>query len=143
MSAPVVSESVTVPALPEQVRVARAFVTGALGETHAQAGLVLLLASELVTNSVRHSGPAVPGGVVTVTVAAGDEVVRVEVTDRCGDGVPVPPSASEPARRGGGERGTAAGGGAVGAVGLPAGRLNGPSAALTGTLDDERPASAR
>jgi hypothetical protein len=34
---------------------------------------------------------------VTVTVVAGDEVVRVEVTDRCGDGVPVLPSAAAPA----------------------------------------------
>ena len=56
--------------------------------------LALLLASELVTNSVRHSGSAVPGGVVTV--AAGDEAGRVEVTDRCGDGVPILPS-TEPA----------------------------------------------
>jgi hypothetical protein len=27
--------------------------------------------------------------VVTVTVAVGDEVIEVEVTDRCGDSVPV------------------------------------------------------
>jgi hypothetical protein len=47
-----------------------------------------------VTNSVWYSGPAVPGGVVTVTVAAGNKLVRVEVTDRCGDGVPVLPSAA-------------------------------------------------
>lgn len=40
---------------------------------------------------------AVPGGVVTVTVAATVEVVRVEVTDRIGDGVPVLPSAPAPA----------------------------------------------
>ena len=59
--------------------------------------LALLLASELVTNSVRHGGSAVPGGTVTVTVAAGDEVVRVEVTDLIGDGVPVLPSAAESA----------------------------------------------
>ena len=50
-------------------------------------------ASELVPNSVRHSGSAVPGGVVTVTVAADGESVWVEVTDRCGDGVPILPSA--------------------------------------------------
>ena len=54
----------------------------ALGESRVDSDLGLLLASELVTNSVRHSGSAVPGGVVTVTVAAGDEVVRDEVTDR-------------------------------------------------------------
>jgi hypothetical protein len=38
-----------------------------------------------------------PGGTVTVTVAAGDEVVRVEVTGLIGDGVPVRPSSAESA----------------------------------------------
>ena len=42
-----------------------------------------------MTSSVRHSGSAVPGGLVTVTVAAGDEDVRVEVTDWSGDSAPV------------------------------------------------------
>ena len=82
-------QSVTIPAVPGQVREARVFVARVLGESHAHVDLALLLASELVTNSVRHSGPAVPGGVVTVTVAAGDEAVRVEATDRIGDGAPV------------------------------------------------------
>jgi anti-sigma regulatory factor (Ser/Thr protein kinase) len=89
MSEAAVPESVTIPAVPEQVRVARAFVAGVLGESHPHAGVALLLASELVTNSVRHSGSAVPGGLVTVTVAACDEAVRVEVTDCSGSGVPV------------------------------------------------------
>lgn len=31
---------------------------------------------------------------MTVAVTARDEVIRVEVTDRCGDGVPVLPSAA-------------------------------------------------
>jgi anti-sigma regulatory factor (Ser/Thr protein kinase) len=84
MSAAEFRRSVTIQAVPDQVRAARVFVA--------------------VTNSVRHSGSAVPGGVVAVTVAAGAEVVRVEVTDRCGDGVPVLPSAVR-RRRGGGERG--------------------------------------
>lgn len=92
MSAAQFRQSVTIPAVPEQVREARAFVARALGEFHARADLALLLCSELVTNSVRHSGSAVPGGVVTVTVAIAGEVVRVEVTDRCGDGVPVLPA---------------------------------------------------
>jgi hypothetical protein len=42
-----------------------------------------------VTNSVWHSGSAVPGGLVAVTVTAYGHGVRVEVTDRSGDGVPV------------------------------------------------------
>jgi anti-sigma regulatory factor (Ser/Thr protein kinase) len=89
MSEITVPRSVTIPALPEQVRVARAFVTAVLGQSHPHADVTLLLASELVTNSVQHSGSAVPGGLVTVTVAACGEGVRVEVTDRSGDGVPV------------------------------------------------------
>ena len=59
-----VPASVTIPAVPEQVRESRAFVARVLGESHTQLDLALLLASKLVTNSVRHSGSAVPGGVV-------------------------------------------------------------------------------
>jgi anti-sigma regulatory factor (Ser/Thr protein kinase) len=92
MSAAEFRRSVTIPAAPQRVRAVRDFVAKALGESRGNPNLALLLASELVTNSVRHSGSAVPGGVVTVTAAAGDEFVRVEVTDRCGDGVPVLPS---------------------------------------------------
>ncbi len=80
--------SLTVVARPDKVRVARAFVARVLGPSHPCADVALLLASELVTNSVLHSGSAVPGGLLMVTVAAGEEIVRVEVTDRCGDGVP-------------------------------------------------------
>jgi anti-sigma regulatory factor (Ser/Thr protein kinase) len=93
MSAAEFRQSMTIPAVPEQVRAARAFVAGVLGESHAHVDMALLMTSELVTNSLRHSGSAVPGGVVTVTVVVGDEAVRVEVTDRIGDGVPVLPSA--------------------------------------------------
>lgn len=91
------SQSVTILAVPEQVRAARAFVSETLGESHAHALVAVLLASELVTNSVEHSGSAVAGGVVTVTVAAGDKVVRVEVTDCSGEGVPVLLPAAEAA----------------------------------------------
>jgi anti-sigma regulatory factor (Ser/Thr protein kinase) len=94
MPAAAVQESVTIPAVPGQVRAARAFAAGVLGESHGHAGAVLLLVSELVTNSVLHSGSAVPGGVVKVTVAVGEGGVRVEVTDRCGGGAPVLPSAA-------------------------------------------------
>jgi anti-sigma regulatory factor (Ser/Thr protein kinase) len=84
-----VLKRVTIPALPEQVRVVRAFVAGVLGQYHPHADVALLLASELMTNSVRHGGSAVPGGLVTVTVAACSKGVRIEVTERSGDGVPV------------------------------------------------------
>ena len=84
----------TVAAVPERVRLARAFVAAVLGESHPCSDLAVLLASELVTNSVRHSGSAVPGGLVTVAVAVGEGGVRVEVTDRSGDGAPVLPPAA-------------------------------------------------
>jgi anti-sigma regulatory factor (Ser/Thr protein kinase) len=93
MSEAGVPERVTVPALPEQVRVARAFAAEVLGRSHPDADVTLLLVSELVTNSVLHSGSAVPGGLVTVTVAACGEGVRVEVTERSGNGVPALQSA--------------------------------------------------
>jgi anti-sigma regulatory factor (Ser/Thr protein kinase) len=81
--------SVRLPAVPEQVRVARAFVSEVLGDSHPRIDAALLLASELVTNSVRHSGSAVPGSFLQVAVSAGDHAIRVEVSDRCGDSVPV------------------------------------------------------
>jgi len=94
MSEAAVAESVTIAAVPERVGLARAFVAAALGESHPCSDLAVLLASELVTNSVRHSGSAVPGGLVTASVAAGEGGVRVEVTDRSGDGTPsLPPAA--------------------------------------------------
>lgn len=89
MSEAVVPRRVTIAAVPGQVGRARAFVAGVLGESHPVVDVAVLLASELVTNSVRHSGSAVPGGVVTVAVAAGRGGIRVEVTDRSGDGAPV------------------------------------------------------
>jgi anti-sigma regulatory factor (Ser/Thr protein kinase) len=83
-----VRESVTVAGRPERVALARAFVSWLLGEGHPCGDVALLLASELVTNSVRHSGSAAPGEAVTVSVTAGGGTVLVEVTDRSGDGVP-------------------------------------------------------
>ena len=52
--------------MPGQVGLAHAFVAWVLGGSHPDADVAVLLASELVTNSVLHSGSAVPGGVVTV-----------------------------------------------------------------------------
>ena len=72
-------------------------MSGVLGRSHRRAdvavllasALVVLLASELVTSSGLHRGSAIPGGLMTVTVAACDEGVWVEVSDRSGDGVRV------------------------------------------------------
>ena len=117
-----VRESVTILALPEQVRVARAFVAGMLGPSHGYADVAMLLASELVTNSVRHSGSAGAGETVTVAVRAWDSTVRVEVTDRSGPGcrsfalpagmrkAAADCSSSRGSRRGGDGGGGAAGG---------------------------------
>ena len=83
-----VRESVTVAGRPERARVARAFTVGVLGPGHPCGDDAALLVSELFGNSVRHTRSGAPGETVTVTVRAGDGVVRVEVTDRGGAGVP-------------------------------------------------------
>jgi anti-sigma regulatory factor (Ser/Thr protein kinase) len=48
----------------------------------------VLLVSELFSNSVQHSRSADPGQTVTVTVTAGERIVRVEVADRTGSATP-------------------------------------------------------
>jgi two-component sensor histidine kinase len=60
-----------------------------LGPSHPRGDVAVLLASEIVTNSPLHGGSAVPGEAVMVTVVTGDAGVRVEVTGRKADGVPV------------------------------------------------------
>jgi len=65
---------------------ARAFTAGVLGPGHACRDDAALLVSELFGNSIRHSGSGAAGQTVTVRAAGG--VVRVEVTDRGGSGVP-------------------------------------------------------
>ena len=81
-------DSVTIEALAEQAGAARAFAGGMLGAAHPCLDVAVLLVSELVTNSVRHSGPAAAGGQVTVTVSAADRGARAEVAERSGPGVP-------------------------------------------------------
>ena len=55
----------------------------------------MLLVSELVTNSIRHSASGLPGRMVTVTVLSAGDVTRVQVTDLSGASVPaVCPGAS-------------------------------------------------
>ena len=73
----------------EQVGVARAFVRQVLGTGHPGLDRVMLLTSELVTNSVNHSDSRLAGGTITVTVRASADRVRVEVTD---DGGPAAPT---------------------------------------------------
>lgn len=95
-----------------------------LGEGHPLAEVAVLLAGEVVANSVRHGGSAVAGGVVTVTVIVAGGSVRVEVGERSGGGSPVLRPAACPGEVEGG-RGAAAGGRACRSVGLRAGRRPG------------------
>lgn len=59
-----------------------------LGPGHPCQDAAVLLVSELFGNSVRHSGSGLAGETVTVAVTDGDGLVRVEVTDCGGSGVP-------------------------------------------------------
>jgi hypothetical protein len=88
MAGAAAGESVTVAGLPERVAVARAFAMAVLGRQHPAGATVVLLVSELVTNSVRHSASGLPGWTVTVTVPSSGEVTRVQVTDMSGTTVP-------------------------------------------------------
>jgi two-component sensor histidine kinase len=60
-----------------------------LGPSHPCSDVAVLLVSEMVTNSLLHGGSSVLGEAVMVTVVVGDAGVRVEVTGRKADGVPV------------------------------------------------------
>jgi anti-sigma regulatory factor (Ser/Thr protein kinase) len=62
-------DSLTIAAVPGNVRKARAFVAEVLGPDHPCADAAVLLCSELVTNAVLHSNSRRPGGTVTVIVA--------------------------------------------------------------------------
>jgi anti-sigma regulatory factor (Ser/Thr protein kinase) len=84
----VVWESIAVAGRAERARVAREFVGGVLGPGHQCGDVAVLLASELFGNSVRHSRSDGPGGTITVAVMAWGGLVRVEVTDQSGPGVP-------------------------------------------------------
>jgi len=90
-----VREIVTLAGRPERARLAHAFVIGVLGPGHPCADDAELLVSELFGNSIRHGGSGAPGETVMVAVKMRDRVVRVEVIDRSGPGVPE----LEPARR--------------------------------------------
>jgi anti-sigma regulatory factor (Ser/Thr protein kinase) len=83
-----VRESVTLAGRAERARAARRFVSEVLGPGHPCGDVAVLLVSEVFGNSVRHSGSGARGETVTVAVIAGDGVVRVEVTDRAGEGTP-------------------------------------------------------
>jgi anti-sigma regulatory factor (Ser/Thr protein kinase) len=88
MTGVTVRESVSVAGRGERARVVRAFVGAVLGPGHPCGDDAVLLVSEIFGNSVRYSRSDLPGETITVTVTACVGVVRVEVTDRSGPGVP-------------------------------------------------------
>ena len=100
MAGAAVRESVTLAGQAKRARVARAFVDGVLGPGHPCGDAALVLVTELFSNSVRHSGSGAPGETVTVAVRERGGVVRVEVTDRSGPGVPEPSRAGRDAEGG-------------------------------------------
>ena len=88
MAGAAVRETVTLAGRAERARAARSFVSEVLGPGHPCRDDAVLLVSEVFGKSVRHSGSGAPGETVTVAVRAGDGIVRVEVTDRAGSGMP-------------------------------------------------------
>jgi anti-sigma regulatory factor (Ser/Thr protein kinase) len=79
----------TVPCRPDQVRAVREFVRRQLdGDPRAEVGV--LLASELATNSVRHSSSRAGGVMTVIVVGARDGIVLVGVADAGGRTVPIP-----------------------------------------------------
>jgi len=76
--------------VPESVSAARAWVAGFVPTTTADD--VALMTSELVTNAILHSASRLPGGQVTVSVRAMDDMVRVDVVDQGA----VPPDLTAP-----------------------------------------------
>jgi anti-sigma regulatory factor (Ser/Thr protein kinase) len=72
----------------ENISRAREFVTASLGAEHPCAGVLQLIVSELVTNSIVHSRSGRDGGMVTVVITGDATRARVEVTDDGGTGLP-------------------------------------------------------
>ncbi len=77
---PAVTRTRTFAGRPESVGAARSFVAGFFPDP-ATAADAALMTSELVTNAIQHSASGLPGGAVLVSVSAGADVVRVDVTD--------------------------------------------------------------
>ncbi|MEV4375549.1 ATP-binding protein [Streptosporangium sp. NPDC049644] len=91
--------TVTLKGVPESVSMARSRVRELLGEGHPASDDVILLVSEVVTNSVLHSGSG-GGGEVAMTVAVGSAAVLVEVCD-AGSGASMPHVRNDPEAEGG------------------------------------------
>jgi anti-sigma regulatory factor (Ser/Thr protein kinase) len=81
--------SLALPGQPEHLRAARAFVAHALSGNCADTDTMVLLVSELVSNSLQHSDSRHPGGMITITLIATPDGVRAEIADEGGSNVPV------------------------------------------------------
>lgn len=92
--------SVVLPGRPGHVRAARDFTGQVLGD-HPCTELAILLVSELVTNSVKHSRSAGPEGTIGVTVTGTSDSIRVAVADAGGVTVPEARPAGPPDDEGG------------------------------------------
>ncbi|GAA4229838.1 anti-sigma regulatory factor (Ser/Thr protein kinase) [Streptosporangium album] len=91
--------TVTLRGVPEAVSLARFRVGELLGEGHPAFDDVVLLVSEVVTNSVVHSGSG-SGGRVEMAVTVSPRAVLVEVCD-AGSGVSAPHVRNDPEAEGG------------------------------------------
>jgi anti-sigma regulatory factor (Ser/Thr protein kinase) len=95
VSTPTLLGSLTIPGQPENVRTARKFITRTLGAAHSSTDTAVLLASELIANSQRHSRSG-DGGHITIHLIAIPGGIRIEVADQGGASAPVlRPAASE------------------------------------------------
>jgi anti-sigma regulatory factor (Ser/Thr protein kinase) len=69
------------PGTADSAAAARRLTRELLGSSHPAVDTVMLLVSELVTNSVMHSRSGLPGGTVTVAVSTGSAGVLIQVRD--------------------------------------------------------------
>lgn len=85
----------TIEARVDQVPAARAFLRETLGSRHPCAETAILLTSELVTNSIRHSDCGRLGQPILISVMPCGAGLRIEVSDRTGHTVPAPRSEND------------------------------------------------
>jgi len=72
--------AIRLPAAPRSVAEVRSYLSGLLADGPADVSAVVLLASELATNSLRHTTAGEDGTIALAVLAVGD-VIRVEVAD--------------------------------------------------------------
>lgn len=92
------SDTVTLPARPIMVRVARSAVR-ALLDGSPRIEDAVLIASELVTNSIRYSRSR-HGGYLDILMDRTEGWARIEVVDDGSDAPPIPPEAADEHGRG-------------------------------------------